>query len=128
MMRSGFSLSIASKLASRKVETLGFVLTSRGRVEKPDTPTIRSGSPSRYRISLPSSDRQTIRDGKEEDCFANLSSDIAPPVASLGFGSLRFVSPMFRERVSPMDRRATQQQPPGPDVGFHFECAPRRAC
>ena len=62
--RSGSSASILSILALIKAETLGFSLRAcGGRTVKPEIPTIRFCSPSRYKVSQVSSVRQTIRCG-----------------------------------------------------------------
>jgi hypothetical protein len=45
-------------------DTFGFSLRAlAGRTVKPEMPTMRASSPSRYKVSVVSSVRQTIRDG-----------------------------------------------------------------
>ena len=56
---------ILSVRALVKAETLGFSRRAcGGRTVKPEMPTMRQSSPSRYSVSVVSSVRQTIRCGK----------------------------------------------------------------
>ena len=62
--RSGSSARILSILALVKADTRGFSLRARGgRTVKPEMPTMRRSSPSRYSVSVVSSVRQTMRLG-----------------------------------------------------------------
>ncbi len=62
--RSGSSARILSIFALMNAETFGFSLRARGgRTVKPEMPTMRSSSPSRYSVSVVSSVRQTMRVG-----------------------------------------------------------------
>ena len=64
--RSGCSARMRSIFALVNAETRGFSLRARaGRTVKPEIPTMRRSSPSRYSVSVVSSVRQTIRCGKE---------------------------------------------------------------
>src|SRR6185437_10002764 len=62
--RSGCSATIRSILALVKAETLGFSRRARGGLTvKPEMPTIRHSSPRRYRVSVVSSVKHTMRCG-----------------------------------------------------------------
>ena len=65
--RSGSSATIRSIFALVNAETRGFSLRARGgRTVKPEMPTMRASSPSRYSVSVVSSVRQTMRVGYGE--------------------------------------------------------------
>src|SRR5580700_393310 len=65
--RSGCSATMRSIFALVKAETRGFSLRARGgRTVKPEIPTMRQSSPRRYKVSVVSSVRQTIRCGNPE--------------------------------------------------------------
>ena len=67
--RSGSSATMRSIFALVNADTRGFSRRARGgRTVKPEMPTIRQSSPSRYSASVVSSVRQTMREGNTAEC------------------------------------------------------------
>src|SRR5690349_23402377 len=89
-----------SLFARVNAETLGFSLRARGgRTVKPEMPTMRASSPSRYSVSVVSSVRQTMREGW--DTAANLIYSARPMILAFWNWLDRYLFGEYSEGATP---------------------------
>src|SRR5690606_3030575 len=117
MARSGFRARIAPVRALVKALTLGFSRRARGgRTVKPLMPTMRSCSPSAYRVSVGSSVRQTMRRGPISARRRLRGSRLQHPLRPAAF-AITLVAPALVQAVAravPELERARHDPEPAP--------------